>query len=185
MPNVADEKVTKWSIERGAFVGLDFARRRDSRFVSYSSPAGYLFTTSWTIVVTRDPKTYLCHYTYVPIYSPTTSLPPIHSIPSPLLVQLRIDRPILFFPSFLFFLVTTIPRPILFRSELEDFGGSRCVLRSGSVDARPNGHRRRSEGGDLSAYPIYKKYSHTSLTLPRSRYSLVFVLPLNTRRSSS
>jgi len=29
MPNVADEKVTKWSIERGAFVGLDFARRRD------------------------------------------------------------------------------------------------------------------------------------------------------------
>ena len=33
MPNVADEKVTKWSIERGAFVGLDFARRRDSRIL--------------------------------------------------------------------------------------------------------------------------------------------------------
>ena len=47
MPNVADEKVTKWSIERGAFVGLDFADRRHSRFVSYCSPACHLFTTSF------------------------------------------------------------------------------------------------------------------------------------------
>jgi len=41
---------------------------------------------------------------------------PVHGIPSPLLVDLGVDRPILFFPALLLFFFLPIVRPVLLGS---------------------------------------------------------------------
>jgi hypothetical protein len=140
MLNVADGKVTRWSIERGEelLCGLDHADDNVCSFSCLEILVVCIYFQLATCVRRRHDCVMLIKphvYAIIPDPHPTSpaSLPPIHSIPSPLLIQLCINRPVLFFPSFLFFLVSTVPGPILFRSELEDLCRSRCVLGSGST----------------------------------------------------